>query len=397
MNIGVVVDNELNDDPRVLNECRVLSNSGFQVIVLCLDMGKYHEKSIDKIKIERVSIKRNIKNYLFAFNNTFGFYTIFWKLRIIKFIKKYKVEALHVHDLYMAKAAGKALRNKKIPLSLDLHENYSAAVRGYKWMYKFPQRLLIRPNKWQKIEGKCLSIPDNIVVLSNTYKNDLINKYPFLKAKNIAIYPNVPNIEQFSKYKIQHGVLPYKNRFVLFYFGGIAERRGVFTLIESVNYIRKEIPNLLVVLIGPVDKSEESYFTNLIFNPQVKGHVVYLPWKDIGELPSYIIASNICLSPILKNAQHESGVANKVFQYMLFERPLIVSNCKPQEEIIENEKCGLVFESGNAIDLAEKVIYLHNHPEMGKQMGKNGRFAVENKYNTKVAGKELVKLYEQNK
>jgi glycosyltransferase involved in cell wall biosynthesis len=397
MNIGVVVDNELNNDPRVLNECKIFTKEGLNVVVLCFDMGNYQDKVIEEINIERIPISRKLKNYLFAFNNTFGIYTFFWKRKIKRFIKRYEIDALHVHDLYMSKAAGKALKNHDIPITLDLHENYPAAVKGYQWMYKFPFRLFIQPDTWEKLEKKYLKIPDNIIVLSNSYKNDLIEKYPFLKEKNIITYPNVPNIEQFRKYRIQKDVLPNKNWFVLLYFGGIAKRRGIYTLLESIDYIKKEIPNVLLLLIGPVDKSEKSYFSKMISSPGIKDNVIHMPWKDIAELPSYIKASNICLSPILKNAQHESGVANKVFQYMLFERPLVVSNCKPQVEIIEKEECGVVFESGNVLDLTEKVIYLYNHPEIGKQMGKNGRFAVENKYNTRVAGKELVKVFNTGK
>ena len=35
----------------------------------------------------------------------------------------------------------------------------------------------------------------------------------------------------------------------------------------------------------------------------------------------------------IKNEQHESGVANKIFQYMWAGKPLIVSNCLPQQRM----------------------------------------------------------------
>jgi len=111
-----------------------------------------------------------------------------------------------------------------------------------------------------------------------------------------------------------------------------------------------------LLLIGPVDKIEKEMFFEAISSPEIKNSIIHYEWKDISLLPSFISVSDICLSPIVKNDQHESGVANKIFQYMLFERPLIVSNCKPQSIIVEEEQCGVVFNSEDSVDLSEKII-----------------------------------------
>ena len=80
---------------------------------------------------------------------------------------------------------------------------------------------------------------------------------------------------------------------------------------------------------------------------------------------------------------------------MLFERPLIVSDCKPQQKIILEEECGLVFKSNDSEDLAEKICLLYNNEKLRKEMGINGKKAIENKYNIQFAGKNLVNLYSE--
>jgi glycosyltransferase involved in cell wall biosynthesis len=77
---------------------------------------------------------------------------------------------------------------------------------------------------------------------------------------------------------------------------------------------------------------------------------------------------------------------------MLFERPLIVSDCKPQTKIIQDEKCGLVFKSEDVNNLAEKIIDLYKNKALRKEMGKNGRIAVEEKYNIEQYSKNLIKI-----
>jgi len=394
MRIGVVVDNEFNHDARVRNECKILAGAGHEVTVLCFNFGQYktYEK-VDNITIYRISIKQKIRNILFAFNNSIELYNLFWSANIKKFIKKHTIQALHVHDLYMAKAAHYATKNTTIDFTLDLHENYPAAVKGYQWMYQFPFTYLIKPEKWEKLEKKYLEYPKNIVVLSESFRDDLQLKYPFLKKKTFAVYPNVPDLDEFKNYPIDQTIYPKNDDFILFYFGVISQRRGIFTMIEALRKIIKEVPSIKLLLIGPADKAEKDKFLKTINIPKLKKHITWYPWKNIRLLPSYIHSSDVCLSPIVKNDQHESGVANKVFQYMLFERPLIVSDCKPQAKIVIEKQCGLVFKSEDADDLAQKVITLYQNKEMRIKMGENGKKAVEATYNTKNFGKNLVNLY----
>jgi len=154
-----------------------------------------------------------------------------------------------------------------------------------------------------------------------------------------------------------------------------------------------KIPNIHLLLIGPVDGHEKIDFENYLNDPSLNGKITHFPWKDISEFPSYTTVSDVCLSPIFKNEQHESGVANKIFQYMLFSKPLIVSDCIPQIEIVEGSTCGIVFKSNDANNLAEKITILHQNPELRSEMGENGKKAVINKYDLVIWGKELEKLY----
>ncbi|MCK5028591.1 MAG: glycosyltransferase family 4 protein [Bacteroidales bacterium] len=393
-NIGIVVDNEFNTDIRVVNECRSLLENGFNIFVLCFNYGQHKNlEMVHGCQVIRIPVKRKIRNILFAFNNTVELYNIFWKIHIKKFIKKFPVDALHVHDLYLSKPAFYATKNSTISFNLDLHENYPAAIKGYKWMFKFPSKYFVNARKWQKLERKYLNYPEKIIVLSETFRDDLINKYSFLNQNKFIVYPNVADLKELTGFKIDNSILPKKNDFILFYFGVISERRGIYTVINSLKELKSTLPNLKLLLIGPVYKSERAVFNQTINDQEIKDMIIYYPWKDISLLPSYINISDICLSPIIKNDQHESGVANKIFQYMLFERPLIVSNCKPQQKIILEENCGLVFESDNSNDLSDKIKELYNDEKLRKEMGVNGKKAIENKYNTQIAGENLVNLY----
>lgn len=394
MNIGVVVDNEFYNDIRVNNECKIIAES-HTVKVLCFDFGNELNYN-SEYNITKIKIKRKYKDIMFSLMNTIDLYSSFWAKYIRKFVIKNNIEILHVHDLYMSKAAHIALKGLSVKFILDLHENYPIAVEGYKWMNKFPNKLIIKPNSWKKKENKFLSFPDKIIVLSEWFKEKLITKYNFLNKSKIEIYPNIPNIKEMLSYDIQENILDKKNNdFIMFYFGGISKRRGIFIVFDSLKILIKKYPNIKFLLIGPIDKNEKEEFLNIINNSELKNNIIFYSWKDIKLLPSYIYISDVCLSPIEKNDQHESGIANKVYQYMLLERPSLVSNCKPQADLINNENAGLVHKWDSVNDFIKKIEELYNNPEMRKQMGANGKKAILEKYSTNKFGVNILKAYKE--
>ena len=394
MTIGMVVDNEFYGDPRVFNEAKALVQAGYRTKILCLNFGKHPPReTVQGIELVRAAMKRKTKQRLFALMNTLPLYHRFWKRQTLAFIRSEGIDVLHAHDLYMALSAGKAAREAGIPLVLDLHENYPAAVMGYNWAVRFPARLVVRPERWAKLEPHCLKLADRIVVLSAGFRDLLVKRYAFLRAGQFAVYPNVPDLKELLGYPVDPAILPEQGRFVMFYFGGIAERRGVFTCFEALRKLAGRYPQVLLLLIGPVDRADQKRFDGYMSDPLIRSHTRHYPWKDISSLPSYILASDVCLVPFRVSPQYESGVANKVFQYLLFGRPVIVSDCRPQVEVVERAKCGLVFESDNSDQLVECVTRLMDDPQAARDMGERGRKMVTEEFHTEVFKGNLIALY----
>lgn len=395
MRTGVILDGNFITDQRAINEVSILEKAGHRIFVLNIPAVNYlpiadYSKNTSLVK---VSFSKKTDNYLFALENLLPLYDFFWHREIRDFAKKYKVEVLHAHDLYLAKAAGRAAKDLKIPLILDLHENYPAAINEYRWATRFPARLIVRPGRWREKERKYLSFADRIIVLSSNFREILISKYPETGRGKIFIYPNVPDTGKLLSYEIHKEIFPSENKEIVFYFGVISKRRGIHTAVNALEELLPSHPLLHLLLIGPVDKAEKDEFMKLFLKENLKDHLTYYPWRDINEFPSFVDSSKVCISPLLKNPQHESGVANKVFQYMLFGKPLLVSDCTPQLEIINKTACGLVFKNGDAADMASKLSELLSDRALRISMGERGRKAVLEEYNTEIQGAEILKAY----
>ena len=163
MKIGVVADNELNDDKRVLKEINILREAGHQIVVLCFGFDGKEYRSPGDFSVTRIRISKSLKNTLFFLLNTIPAYEWLWTWKIKSFITSNKPDILHVHDLYMSRAAAGGIRKAgvTIPIVLDLHENYPFAVTSYNWTRGFLRNLIARYRRTygrdhQNLNRQCL-------------------------------------------------------------------------------------------------------------------------------------------------------------------------------------------------------------------------------------------------
>ncbi len=396
MRTGVIVDNDLNDDKRVLREIEALKSAGFEVSVLCFAFRGKSYSEPDGMKVTRIRISKRMKDILFFFLNTIPAYEWLWSARIRDFIISNNPGCLHVHDLYMAESAHRGIikSERNIPMILDLHENYSYAVTTYNWTRGFFRSLIARPESWEKKEKKLLQYPKGLVVLSEEFRDYLLSKHKFLLATRFCAFPNVPDLEQLENFKKKNGKVAFKKRApVIFYFGVVAERRGIFNTIEAFRNVILKGYSADLLIVGPIDKMDRERFFKMTAVPEIKARIIYIPWIDLSELPAYLDVSDICLAPFLRNPQHESGIANKIFDYMSGKRPVIASDCLPQKRLIMNHECGLIFSSQD--EFVDSIIKLLDNPDLGRRMGENGYKAIISEYNLENKRSGLISFYRE--
>ena len=83
---------------------------------------------------------------------------------------------------------------------------------------------------------------------------------------------------------------------------------------------------------------------------------------------------------------------NKIFQFMILQKPVVVSNTGPMMRIVNDAECGLVFKERDPQSLAETIIQLADD-NLRQQLGENAKRAVEDRYNWKETVKALLNLY----
>ena len=166
---------------------------------------------------------------------------------------------------------------------------------------------------------------------------------------------------------------------------------ALFTLLAVFQKAIERGLKIDLLFVGPIDKSDEKTFKEWITNPTIKEFVNHIPWIDLSELPSYLNSIDICVCPLIKNAQHESGIANKIFQYLFGAKAIIASDCLPQQQLIESFNCGLVY--ANEDEFLACIEQLVNDESLRKEMGENGKEMLYQNYDNQKQENTLTQIF----
>lgn len=400
MRILMILDKKFPPDIRVEKEARSLIKAGNEVHLLS-ERGAKEPKyeNIFGIHVHRLITLTSKKTFLYKlkqFKSLITHYDKVWAETIQKVINNSQIEALHIHDLPLVKTGVKVAQKNNILAIADLHENYPVALKVWltlqnsKSIIKFIsnkiQHTLVR---WSTYEKNILPYCNQIIVVVPEAKSRI--KKLGISSNKITVVSNTEDVDYFKSLKINPQLInTYKNDFIISYIGGFAPHRGIDTAIKAMSKVIKKIPNAKLLLVG--GKNNDEYFRKLSAKLNLQNKIIFVGWQKFDAIGSYIHLSSICLVPHHKNPHTDTTIPHKLFQYMLMEKPVIVSNCKPLERIIMETNSGLIFEANNSSALAEAINKIYTNPN---SYGINGYNSVIEKYNWNIDGQKLIELYDK--
>lgn len=393
MRIGMILDKPFPPDPRVENEAASLVKNGFEVYLFCL---KYKDSRPDNESINGFHVKRYVSNKLTyklsALAYTFPFYSNMLSKQIAHFLLSNDIDVIHIHDIRIADAVFRANDKLNLPTVLDLHDNLPEIMKYYPHVQNFPGNMLISPKKWKKKEEEFIHLVHEVIVVSHEFKEEILTRTKIPERK-IKVVPNTVTRSFYKNFKRDENIISkYRDDFVILYVGDTGIRRGLLTAIEAVPRIKESVSNVKLVIVG--SSSADIILKQKAKELKVEEYVDFQGWRDVSLFPSYILSSAMGISPLYKNIQHDVAYPNKIFQYMSFAKPVLVSNATAQKTIVNDTKSGLVHLEKDEKDFADKVLELYRDKILRDTMGKNGKKFIETQFCWEIASKELIALYE---
>lgn len=393
MRIAFFLDQSFPPDSRVENEAVSLIKAGHEVHLFSLNYKGLTPARLEwqGIQLYRITAGKLLyKSSALAYE--WDYYHRKTKKHIKAFIEEVKPEALHVHDMLLAKAVMDVNdRFYYLPLTLDLHENRPEIMQYYPHLQRFPAKYLVKPELWKRAQNNLIKRADHVVLVTPEAIEVAVNESNESPDKFTSVANTIlPDI--YWNYPIDKKVLKkFKKGFDIVYVGDTGLRRGTDTAIRAMRKVIEQIPQAQLVLVGK--STEDEQLKQLVGELGLSAHVLFEGWQDVSLFPSYIKGAEVCVSPLHRNLHHDTTLANKIFQYMAGARAIVASDCPAQVSVIEDAKAGLIFPAGDADSMAEKLMELYNNPTLSNQLGENGKRAVEEKYNWNITSLALIEHY----
>lgn len=309
---------------------------------------------------------------------------------IWKRIKLSDADIFWFHDPELIWIGLKIKLFNKSKVIYDVHEDYYTQILLKKWI---PTKILKKliANIYLLIEKFLLRKFDLLLLAEKYYKNRFSSK--LLKMSiDILNYPIVGSY--FDKNKIEK----YKSKKKLYkviYTGGITQDRGAFNVIEGFKILLTQIDNVKLYFVGKC--KDQIIIDRIKTDKKLRDKIVIIGenrFVDREEIDREYIDADIGVALFPYSLHYNKKLLTKFYEYMINKLPIVVSNFNLWQNFIKINECGLYVDPTKPHQIADKLLFLINHPEEAKKMGDNGYKAVMKKYRWKNEEAKLFKIKE---
>lgn len=378
MKIALVWKDDYPWDIRVEKIGKALASFGHETHILARNLKKNKtEEVVDGMIVHRLPPLRS--DFLNTLSSIPAFFNPRWVWSLYRLCTRQLIDMIIVRDLPLMLSGLLVGRLLRIPVIFDMAELYSAmwadlnAAEG-----RWSDYVLKNPRVGKALERIAVKHADHTLVVVEEAKSRLIEMGA--SESKISIVSNTPSLKEFERlHRAGQADGRWHGKIVLLYHGHINSARGLETIIQAMPALAAKFDNVMLALIGDGDGLVP--FKALSRQLKIEPHVEFTGWLGFEQIPSLIRAATICVIPHLATEHKQTTIPNKLFDYMACGKPVIVSDAGPLKRIVEEEKSGLVFVSGDEVSFIHAATQLIVNPSLRRTLGENGLAAVKRRYN----------------
>jgi len=378
---------------------RLLSEKGHEVVFWGMAHPKNQDFLYKEYFVSYIDYNKPLGRFQQLKNSFKILYSLEAKSKISNLLKEWKPDIAHLNNFahQISPSVLDVFKKYKIPTvmtihdyklvcptySMLLHEKPCEQCKNGKYYYCFINKCT--KNSKVKSFVNTLEMYLHHKVLKIYNKIDIFispSKFLMNKIKEMGFDSNIiylPNFVDLDKYEPFYET--EDNSIV--YLGRLSREKGLYTLISAVKNLDVR---LKIVGSGPC----ENELKNKV-KVENMSNVYFLGYKEEKELIDIIRES---LFLVIPSECYENN-PRAVLEAFALGKPVIGARIGGIPELVIDEQTGLTFESGNAQDLKDKIIYLLGNPDMIRKMGYNARKFVFRKFCPDKYYDKLMKIYKK--
>lgn len=321
------------------------------------------------------------------------------KRKLSQLLDKYPVHIAHIQNIHgcITPSIFEVLKARHIPIVWTLHDYkilcpnitffskgkiceacggnrfYNVVLRKCRKDSYLASLLVILEACIHRLLG-LLKLIDFFIAPSQFLRNKLI-EYGFPSDKIV----HIPNFIDIKDVIISHR--NNENEYVL-YVGRLSSEKGLTTLIRAISLC--DSVGLFIAGDGPLGPELRKMAEDI-----APSKIKFLGYVDRDKIQELIVGASFVVLP----SEWYENFPYSILESFAFGKPAIGSRIGGIPELIRDEETGLLFEPGNADDLAEKIQWMIDHPKQRQEMGQRARELVEKECNPELHYERLMAVY----
>jgi len=364
---AMVVFSHYPADPRPRRAAEALLKEGMQIDLICEGDEKQPKSEVlDQLRIKRIPIKHRRGSALSYAYQYFAFIFVSAAILAWRTLRR-RYDLVYVHNmpdiLVMCAFVPKLFGAKVI---LDQHDPMPELMRTIFGMEEnsFAVRVIRRLEKWSIARA-------NLVITVNVACKRIFSERS-CRADKIGVVMNAPDGDIFPfrvarSYPLRRSGEPI----VLMYHGSLVERNGLELAVNALALIHESIPTAELRVYG----RSTPYLEQVMDKARslgLEGKVRYLGSRTLEQLVPEIEACDVGVIPNQRNTFTDINTPTRIFEYLALGKPVIAPSTQGIQDYFDPESL-LYFESGNAPDLAQKMLYAATHPAEARDLAMRGQ------------------------
>ena len=288
--------------------------------------------------------------------------------RVKSFLEQEKFDVVHTMGPFPPSISFFALHYSK---SLNITTFHSTGFKYYRaGSYIF-----------RKLFKKYIKKLHGLIAVSETPKDTFM---PYIPG-DYTIIPNGIDLEKFHP-----DVLPIpefrEKRYKILYLGRLDRRKGLIELLNALPLIKKEIKEVLLIVVGKGPLEYEC--KKLVREMNLSDAVIFKGYAKADEIPSYYASCDVYCSPALGGESF--GIV--LLEGMAIGKPVVASRIPGYDRVIIDGYNGLFFDPHKPEDIAQKIISIFKDRDLREKLINNGKEFVK-EYSWFNVAKKIEKFY----
>jgi glycosyltransferase involved in cell wall biosynthesis len=186
-----------------------------------------------------------------------------------------------------------------------------------------------------------------------------------------------------ERFKEKHGLIDSP---LILFLGNRTASKGIFTLIESMKYVKQRYPDVRLILAGRSGREYNEYYSTLPL--ELQSSIL-----DVGVLSKQEKADAFSAADIFVMPSKFESIGLVYLEAWMCSTPVIGSYSPTISNVINDGEDGFLIDFGDSVVLGKKIVHLLKNDMLREEMGKVGRNKVLKKYTWNTITSKIEALY----